>query len=523
MNRLIKVLFFFIKVGILIIGSTAYAQTSGEVKEGGFIVLAGKEVTQTNSVLVAQNCYQAGNRNSFLKKFPRTKNDSGELIRFNNSLAIPKQLISYEWMVLQTDKGYLNSNAVGVNEDGVAIGGMVSLSSDRNIQARRADPLIDRGIPGAISYVALQRSRSARQCVRIIGEFFNSYGIKEAIGIAVADKDEIWYMETGGGNHWAAIKIPKDVCWLQGNSYRIGFIDPENSGVMVSPGLKNFAREKGLWNPEEELFNFAKAFGGRKAKIEKLTYQDSRKIWRAYNKLVPSKTISPDRENFPNFIRPKEKVTVKKLTSILRDEYRGTRFYPYASDTTFNIDTTYRKDSVYQKDTLYRIDSLMVMDTTCQIDSIAKKESPIANKSTVHSSIVEIRKGFRAELRTILWTSTGNPVTTPYIPFYFGIDNVPTHYNSQSIGGKSASHYFRKLSDIYYSEPSEYYDTFPVMFNNFQRQCFKERKLVDKQAFRLIRGSPDMAVNFLTVTVDAYCQDALDIAKRNLEQLTENE
>ena len=523
MNKL-NILLIFIITNILMFSSSClWSQPVEDSDKGGFLILAGKKTTHLNSVLLGYNNYQTNESISFLEKYPRVQNDSGEVVKFNNGLTIPKRLISFEWMVMQTKKSYLAGNAVGVNEDGVAIGGIVNLSRDRNIKARKADPLVDKGIPAAISYIAIQRSRSAKQCVRMIGEFFNSYGISEAVGIAVADKDEIWYLETGGGSHWAAIKIPADACWIQGNSYRIGFIDPGETGVLASPGIKSFARENNLWDPAEAFFNFSKAFGGRKQRMKAERTTDSRKFWRVYDKLNPSEKINPNRKKYPTFVRPEKKITLKRLTSLLSDEYRGSKYYPYAADTIVNIDTTYKVDSIYQADTLIKKDSILLTDTTYTLDTISMDTFPIADESTAYSSIIEIRGGFMSELKSIIWASPGNPVTTPFIPFYFGIKDIPEHFNSPKRGVKRASIYFDELAANYYRDPLKYADEFPGIYNEFQNRCFTEQSLVDRQTYRLLRNSPEMAVNFLTVTVNGYCQDALEIVKERLEQLKDEE
>jgi len=518
MSKLNSFLFFLTGLALTILVTPSLATMPKEQDKGCFMILAGKNATKDKSVLMAHNNDLTGKETSFLKKIPRMEHDSGEVIKFNNGLTIQQELITYEWMVLQTEKGFMEGDAVAVNEYGVAIGGGVSLAKDRNIKARKADPLKDKGVTGGIRYVALQRARTARQCVRMLGEFFNYYGISYPNGFAVADENEIWYIEIGGGTHWAAVKIPSDACWIQANSYRIGFINPDGNDVMASPGLKEFAKRNKLWDPDNQLFNFADTFGGRKRKLAKRKFSDSRRIWRAHSLLVPSEELSPERKKFPTFIRPDKKVTLEKLMSILRDEYRGTKFYPYSADTTFLTETTYRTDTIYQADTIAQIDSITKIDTSYQIDSSGRKERPIASQNSVHTSIVQIRGGFPSGLKSVLWAGLGSPVTTPYIPFYFGIEKVPEPYGEKTPKEKKAFHSYNKLSEIYYSDPSAYSKKFPDTLNNFQQRCINEQKIVDKQAYRIFRSSRKMTSHFLTVTVDGFCSEALDLVEENINE-----
>ncbi|MFO8234149.1 MAG: C69 family dipeptidase [Bacteroidales bacterium] len=518
MSKLNIALFLLTQFTLLLLVSPSSAIMPKEQEKGCFMIMAGKNATKDNSVLIAHNNDLTGEEISFLEKHPRMEHDSGEVVKFKNDLEIPQELITYEWMVLQTEKGFMEGDAVAVNEYGVAIGGGVSLAKDRNLKARKADPLKDKGVTGGIRYVALQRARTARQCVQILGKFFNSYGIGYPSGFAVADENEIWYVETGGGKHWAAIKIPSDACWIQANSYRIGFINQNDNDAMTSPGLKEFAKSNKLWDPENQLFNFAEVFGGRKRKLEKSKFSDSRRIWRAHSLLVPSKEISPERQKFPSFIRPDKKVTLEKLMSILRDEYRGTKFYPYSADTTILADTTYRTDTIYQADTIAQIDSVTKVDTSYQIDSSGRKERPIASQNAVHTSIVQIQEGFPSGLKSVLWAGLGSPVTTPYVPFYFGIEKIPDPYGTKTPKEKKAFHFYNKLSEIYYSNPPAYSKKFPDVFSNFQQRCINEQQMVNKQAYRMYRSSRKMTSHFLTVTVDGYCQEALDLVEENIDE-----
>jgi len=512
MNRFLLCLQYFI-VFITFLSSALFAQTD-RAEGGGFMVLAGNHITEDNSVLIASNMASTKHTLSFIKKYPETKHDSGDVVTLNNGLSIPRASLSYEWMALQTEQGIIDGNAVAVNQFGVAIGGSVSLGKDRNIKARQADPLVDDGLTREMVYIALQRSTSARECVRILGNMFNKYGIAHISGFAIADTEEIWYLETGGGAHWAAIKIPPDACWIQANSYRIGFIDPEDKDVMTSPEIKEFAKANGLWQSGDQLFNFARAFGGRRKKLDTQKYYNSRRIWRTYNLLITSDSLPPDSFTFPAFLRPEKKVSMEKLMTVLRDEYNETRFYPYQADTSIHIATSYQTDTIENANSTFIVDTLARhRDTTYRIDSTGFGEYPIASERIDHTSILELRSGLSSGLKSVLWAGFSNPVTTPYIPFYFGINEVPEPFNAATPDSAKASSHFAKLRNCYFDNPPKYRMRMMRAFGDFQKRCFKDQKIINQQAFRLYRTHNKMAPHFLTVTTDGYCQEALDLVK----------
>jgi dipeptidase len=478
--------FFNLLLGILILFSAGSLQAQSgklEYPGGSFMILCGSNITEDGSTLVAQNHKNSREHPYYLTKYPRTKYDSSETILLPNGLQINQVNITQEWLSLQKGKGYKDSRAIGINENQVALAGWVSLDHDRNSQARKADPFVQQGAPEGIVPVALERARNAREFVKILGNFYNRYGITSAIGIAVADKKEVWYMETAGGHHWAAIKIPEDACWVQANGYRIGQISPNDQNVMASPGIRTFASENGLYDPESEFFDFAKVFGGRTQQIEQTKHYNTRRLWRAISKLAPSLEINADQEEYPLFIRPEEKVSLKQLMNILRDHYK---------DTPYN---------------------------TLANDSVAEKEQPIASIETAHSTIIQLTNGLPANVGAVMWTGMGSPNTTPYIPFYLGMSQVPIPYNKETRDDLKAYQVYNKLTESYYRDPGAYSGMFPEVYQGYQDKTLKEQVEIDRGAMRLYRMDARMARHFLTVNVESLSQQALDIAKEQLEQL----
>mgnify|MGYP006290661365 FL=1 len=417
-----------------------------------------------------------------LKKFPRIKHDSGSVVLFPNGMKIAQTNITMEWMALKDQQEYTQSGAVGINEQQVAIGGWVSLDDDRNKNVRAADPLIREGTPLGILPVVLQRSRSAREFVKILGTFFNQYGIASSFGLAIADKREIWYLETGSGHHWAAIQIPPDACWVQSDFYRIGYIDPDDAGVLASPGIKAFAAENQLYDPESERFNFAEAFGGRKQKRQPEKESGKKRLFRAINLLAPSMEVQPDQEEYPQFIRPNNKVTLEKMITILRDHYQGTPYYIFGND------------------------------------SLAGHAKPIASPKTVYTNIVQLTDGMPTNIGAVLWAGLGSPNTTPYVPFYFGVKQIPVPYNGQTHNPEKAYTTYKTLSDRYFSDPDQYSPMYPDIWYNFQAKAIKQQINIDQGAMRLYRTDIRLAKHFITVNVEGLSQQALDIAREQLDK-----
>ena len=98
-----------------------------------------------------------------------------------------------------------------------------------NERVLAADPLVElrpaQGQPGDADYVperpggigeediitlVLPYVATAREGVIRLGGLLERYGTYESNGIAISDADEIWYVETIGGHHWIARRVPDD-------------------------------------------------------------------------------------------------------------------------------------------------------------------------------------------------------------------------------------------------------------------------------------------------------------------------
>ena len=70
---------------------------------------------------------------------------------------------------------------------------------------------------GSLIYIALQRSKSAREAIKVMTDLVKEYGYySSGETFSIADKNEAWVMEMigkGPGNKgavWVAIRIPDD-------------------------------------------------------------------------------------------------------------------------------------------------------------------------------------------------------------------------------------------------------------------------------------------------------------------------
>lgn len=436
------------------------------------MILAGKNATADGSVLSAHNNDLNGNEASCLQRL------SGQE---NVGLQIP-----HKCLALRIYSGFAQGDAIAVNEHQVCITGGVALEGDRNEKAKIADPLVKNGIAGGGRYEALRRSKTARHCVELIGQLYTQYGVSYTCGVGIADPNEAWYMESGGGYTWVAIRIPDDSYWLGANGYRIGEVaDRGSKEVISSPKLLEFSEKSGLWNPGKGPFNFAEAFGGGRLNKPGQEFHDTHRVWNGIRHLSPSLKLDPNSKVFPMFLAPDEKITIQQLISILRDQYQETHYALYPPEGPGSV------------------------------------ERPISVPNCVHTDVVQLRNLLPASIGAVLWAGLGSATTTVYIPYYFGIREIPDPYQTAGpeYNPESAFWAYKTLSTLvtpYYTKLINY--VLPA-WQEFECMELALQPSVEKVAIDLYQIDKALAENFLTVYSNGLSLKALNMANRIADKL----
>ncbi len=142
---------------------------------------------------------------------------------------------------------------IGVNEFGVCIGNESVFSRE---MVTEGEALLGMDIVR----LALERAKTAREAVEVMGEMMEKYGqggnasfdgvFLYDNGYMVADENEAWHVETIGAHYWAAKKVS--------GSYSISNYMSINYPDLMHKDLIENARRKGY--PVDEPFDLAKAY-----------------------------------------------------------------------------------------------------------------------------------------------------------------------------------------------------------------------------------------------------------------------
>jgi len=468
-------------LGVLfVVGGCAPQGVPGDaVERECFMILVGKDATTDGSVLLAHNNDLTGKEVSLIEKHPRQTHPSGSVVVFPSGLEIPQSDETCEWMVMRIAEGFEEGDAVAINEYQVAIAGGVALGRDRAGRAERADPLVKTGLTGGVRYIALQRAKTARECVEIVGDLYTEYGVTYPSGFGVADPNEIWYIESGGGRSWAAVRVPDDGYWVQANGYRIGVIDPADTvNVLVSPGLLEFCKKTGLWDPETGPFCFKSAFGGQYSKTPGKEFYNTRRVWRGMDLLSPSLGLDVEAGEFPMTAVPDKKVSLEALFAILRDHYEGTSFAAY----------------------------------TANGESLG--ERLIASPTCVHTDVIQMRGDRPVDIGAVLWAGLSRPSAAFYIPFYFGVREIPGRFACADTECGPAFDVFKRLSDALLADYPRRIENILATRSAFESAFLARQTSVEDEAADLFKSDPALGKDYLTQYVDRLCDDVLASAEQ---------
>jgi dipeptidase len=242
--------------------------------EGSYAIYVGRDLTADGSVFLAG--YGDEPSSHWLEIVPRREHPAGSEIAVgvDQRANFPGEL----FRIAQVPEtfGYITMNYSafegfpaplmngGLNEWQLAGRDVWSPSRE---ELRRMTPKPQRGLNYSdLSRIAMERAKTAREAVQIIGELMNEHGYATYGGNShlFADAEEGWVVINfaGGKRLWVAERLGPDDIRVSRPGY-IGEVPADfqsRSNFMGSSNLISFALEQG-WHKEGEVFNANKVYG----------------------------------------------------------------------------------------------------------------------------------------------------------------------------------------------------------------------------------------------------------------------
>ncbi|MBQ1620624.1 MAG: C69 family dipeptidase, partial [Oscillospiraceae bacterium] len=240
--------------------------------------------------------------------------------------------------------------ATGINAAQVGMTATETITSNPRVLA--ADPLVEykkaktrreKDIPGGIGeedivVLVLPYIHSAREGVLRLASLLEQYGTYESNGIAFNDENEVWWMETIGGHHWMAKRVPDDVCVVMPNQFGMDSFDLDDAfGAqrehLCSADLREFIAENHLDLNQNGAFNPRDIFGSH---TDMDHVYNTPRAWFMGRCLAPhtyswdgeNADFTPESDDIPWCFVPERKLAVEDVKYLLSTHYQGTPYNP---------------------------------------------------------------------------------------------------------------------------------------------------------------------------------------------------
>ena len=369
--------------------------------------------------------------------------------------------------------------ASGINEAGVGMTATETITSNPRVLG--ADPLVKyrkaqgsrKEQPGGIGeedivVLVLPYVNTAREGVIRLGKLLEQYGTCESNGIAFNDENEVWWLETIGGHHWMARRVPDDVVVINPNQFGMDEFDLDDAfgkrkAHLCSADLREFIQENGLDLNRDGRFNPRYVFGSR---TDQDHIYNTPRAWFMGRYLTPEShrwdgenaEFTPESDNIPWALVPDRKVTVEDVKYLLSSHYQGTPFDPYCGQDT-------GKRGMYRS---------------------------IGINRTGVTTLCQIRSGVPGAVRALEWVCFGPTTFSAMLPVYPRVDTMPDYLKKVTTDVSTDNFYWGSrliaaLADPHFPQCVQMIDRYQEAVASKGREIVKEydRKIAETGDLKL--------------------------------------
>lgn len=415
-------------------------------------ILVGKKASYDGSTIIARDDDSGSGRydpKKFIAVAPQDQPRHYRSVLSHVEIDLPDNPCRYSIVPnVLPNRGILAE--AGVNEHNVAMSATETIAVNERVLA--ADPLVELQpaneaadtpeIPGGIGEediitLVLPYVTTAREGVARLAELLETYGTYESNGIIISDVNEIWYVETIGGHHWIARRVPDDCYATIPNQLGIDDFDFDDAfstqrEFMCSADLREFmdahlldrtmsaGASSGFGFQPTSVFGNASMNGGGNSSsgaalghnhfnprtafgtaTTKDRIYNTPRAWYMQRHLNPSEDwdspaarYTPESDDIPWCRVPEDKVSLEDVDFLLSSHFEGTPYDPYGTTGTAESRHRYR---------------------------------PIGVNRTGHMVAIQVRPYVPAANRTVMWVSFGSGPFTAAAPFYANVNDTPAY------------------------------------------------------------------------------------------------
>jgi len=408
---------------------------------------------------------------------------------------------------------FMNEHQVAIGE--TTFGGLDSLS-------RQPGAFLDYG---SLMKIGLQRSRTARELIRVITDLVEKYGYASGgESFSISDANEAWIMEIIGkgkyekGAVWVARLIPDGFVSGHANQARITTFPFQESNdwndlkqtVYHSADVISFAKSRGFYKGTEDEFSFSDVynplnFGGAR-------FCDSR-VWSFFRKVNKSVREEfayteyakgvlirmpqfeggiPNSNGFvtnrlPLWVKPDSLVPLQSVMDAMRDHFEDTPLDMRHDFGAGPFHLPYRWRPME-----FTIDSVLYCN-----------ERAIATQQTGYSFVAQSRNWLPDPIGGIYWFGVDDADGCVYAPMYCGITEIPGSYaigNGSMIEWSETSAYwtFSQVNNWNYSRYNLIHPEIEKYQQELEARLILETGWVDAKALVLYKGKKSAGRDYIT-------------------------
>lgn len=315
----------------------------------------------------------------------------------------------------------INAANVGMTATETTTSNPRVLAADQMVELREAKDGEEERCGGIgeedIVVLVLPYIRSAREGVLRLGALLEQYGTYESNGIAFNDENEVWWLETIGGHHWIAKKIPEDRVIINPNQFGMDSFDLEDAfgareSHLCSADLREFISENHLDLNQDGEFNPRDIFGSHRDMDH---IYNTPRAWFMGRCLAPhtyrwdgeNADFTPESDDIPWSYVPERKVAAEDIQYLLSSHYQGTPYDPYAGHA--------------EKGGIYR---------------------PIGINRTGVTTICQIRSDVPDAIKGIEWVCFGSTTFSAWLPVYTNVPQMPDYLSNVTLDAETDNLYW---------------------------------------------------------------------------------
>lgn len=368
---------------------------------------------------------------------------------------------------------------------------------------------------GSLIYVALQRSRTAKEAIKVMTDLVKEYGYySSGESFTIADPNEVWIMEMIGkgpgvkGAVWVAVRIPDDCIAAHANQSRIHkFNMKDKDNCLYAPDVISFAREKGYFNGVNKDFSFADAycplsFSGLRAceaRVWSFYNMFSKTTGQAYLSYIEAKSKEP----MPLYVKPDRKVSVRDIQNAMRDHYEGT-----ALDITNDLGAGPFKMPYRLSPLTFKVDGKTYFN-----------ERPISTQQSAFSFVSQMRSNLPDAIGGVLWFGLDDANMTVFTPVYCNTNKVPAPYaqgegDCVTFSWNSAFWIYNWVADMIRPRYDLMIGDMRNVQNGLEDTFANAQEGIESAALKLYAQDQQKAKDFLTEYTSMTAQTTIDSWKK---------